>query len=97
MSVGTKAPLQSRRVAVTAAPSSLRMAATPGATSEGSSTAQTLKVSALIGMWYLLNIVRFPTPYALFSRIAFFLCCFFCVTVLLQFWVAMAQRHTFGS
>jgi len=57
--VGSKAPLQSRRVAVTAAPSSLRMAASPGATSEEAASAQTLKVSILIGMWYLLNIVRF--------------------------------------
>lgn len=68
--MGTKAPLQSRRVAVTTAPASLRMAASPGAASEEATTAQTLKVSALIGMWYLLNIVRFPTPYALCSRIA---------------------------
>lgn len=55
-SVGTKAPLQSRRVAVTTAPASLRMAASPGAASEEATTAQTLKVSALIGMWYILNI-----------------------------------------
>eukprot|EP00168_Porphyra_purpurea_P018767 TRINITY_DN714_c0_g1_i4.p1 TRINITY_DN714_c0_g1~~TRINITY_DN714_c0_g1_i4.p1 ORF type:complete len:394 (+),score=84.31 TRINITY_DN714_c0_g1_i4:462-1643(+) len=54
--VGSKAPLQSRRVAVTAAPASLRMAASPGATSEEAASAQTLKVSILIGMWYLLNI-----------------------------------------
>lgn len=88
-SVGSKAPLQTRRVAITAAPSSLRMAASPGAASEEATTAQTLKVSALIGMWYLLNIVRFPTPYALFSRIASCRSCvlsgwrgFFCLVTL---------------
>lgn len=96
--MGTKAPLQSRRVAVTAAPASLRMAASPGAASEEATTAQTLKVSALIGMWYLLNIVRFPTPYALFSRIAS------CRSGAFSVWRCFSslawgcdEGHTFGS